>query len=128
MGRTSLADSGLLPARHLDAASRLTARTPKSSRPTSSGDGPLGRADAHVDERPLGGEHDAEDDQDQRAADVDEQLRGADEVGAEQEEDARRARQGEQQPGRGADDVLRHHDGDGADAGQGGEDVEQDVA
>ena len=51
-------------------------------------DGPLGGADLHVDERPLGGEHDAEDDQHERAADVDEQLRRADEVGAEQEEDA----------------------------------------
>ena len=43
---------------------------------------PLGAHRLHADERPLRREHDAEDDQHERAADVDDQLRGADEVGA----------------------------------------------
>ena len=54
------------------------------------------------------------------------QLRGADEIGAQEEEDAGDAAQGEQQPGGGADDVLRHDHGDGAQAGQDGDCVEQD--
>ena len=41
------------------------------------------------DERPLRREHDAEDQQHQRAADVDHQLHRADEVGPGQEEQAR---------------------------------------
>ena len=93
-----------------------TASTPNSSRPTTVAMAHSAGPGLHGDERPLGGEHDAEDHQHQRAADVDEQLGGADEVGPEQEEDARGAGQGEQQPGRRADDVLRHHHGDGATA------------
>ena len=75
----------------------------------------------HVDERPLGGEHDAEDDQHQRAADVDDAAASRRRSRRRAGRRCRRCRQGEQQPGRGADDVLRHHDRDGADAGQGGE-------
>ena len=63
---------------------------------------------------PCAVEHDAEDDQDQRAADIDQELNGADEIGAEQEEEARRAGEREQQPGRRAHDIPAHHRGDGA--------------
>ena len=55
--------------------------------PDHHGDRPLGGADFHGDEWSLGRQHHAEDDQDQNAAHVDEELRGADEVRAAQEID-----------------------------------------
>ncbi len=88
-------------------------------------DGPLGGADAHFDKRALRGEHDAEDDEDERAADVHEQLRGPDEIRAEQEEQTGDTRESEQEPGRRPDDVLRQHHGQSANARHHGEDVKQ---
>ena len=74
----------------------VPANAPNKSTADENGRGPFDRARFHGHERPLGGEHHAEDDQHQRAADINDQLRRADEVRAKQEVERGNSSQSEQ--------------------------------
>ena len=93
-----------LPVGH--AERRPTPARPSSEPPTIAAKHPLAAAGLHRDERPLGREHHAEDQQHQRAADVDHQLHRADEIGPGQEEQPGGRRQREHQVERHPHDVA----------------------
>ena len=87
----------------LNAACNSTA---SSAPPIDDGHDPLPAAGLHRDERAPGGEHHAEDQQHHRAADVDHQLHGAEEIGPRQEEQPGHRRQRHDQLAGHADDVA----------------------
>ena len=84
-------------------------------------------AGAQGDQRSAGGEHDAEDQQDQRAADVDHQLHGAEEIGPGQEEQPGHGRERDHQVDGHPHDVGGGHHGDGPRAGHQGKEQEEDT-
>ena len=74
----------------------------------------------------MGGEHDAEDEQHERAADVDHQLHRADELGTSKKEQAGGGTEREDEIEGHADDVVGRHDRNGKPAGQPGKQEEED--
>ena len=85
----------------------------------------LSRSSSCPSRRP--GEHDAEQEQHDDGADVDEHLGDGDELRGQQDELAGHAGEHDDQPQGGVHDVLGGDDADGADDHDGGDDVERDV-